>query len=143
MIRGRFESHTRRPVIDCFIHIPSLNAEAVIPFVMDTGADCTVLMPGDAERFNIDFSQLPVTRSVTGVGGECQERMAHTSLLVSSDTTVYGYRFAMGIAEFSPSLEGVPSLLGMDIMRFWKIYFDYPNKRLEIEIQMCDEERSL
>ena len=35
------------------------------------------------------------------------------------------------------------SILGMDILKYWKIYFDYPEKVIEFRVQMSDDERPL
>lgn len=143
MIKGRFETFTRRPIIDCYIHIPSLGVGGPVPFLMDTGADCSVLMPADAERLKVDRSKLNYSRTSTGIGGDCQEKIAPCSLYVADDDTIYGYRLPLGIAETNPQMEEMPSILGMDIMRYWKIYFDYPEKVIKFTVQMSDDERPL
>ena len=142
---GRFETFTRRPIIDCYIHIPSLGVEGPVPFLMDTGADCSVLMPADAERLKVDPSKLVYSRTSTGIGGDCHEKIAPCHLYVADDTTIYGYRFPLGVAVDDPEdgLEEVPSILGMDILRYWKIYFDYPEKVITFTVQMSDDERPL
>src|SRR4051812_40715261 len=116
MIHGRFETFSRRPLVDCFLHLPYLGAlGGVVPFVMDTGADRTVLMPADSLRLGIDLSQLTFDKPVTGVGGDCMEHLTPAHLIVSDNTTAYGYRFSLGIAEPQRETEDMPSILGMDI----------------------------
>jgi hypothetical protein len=52
---------------------------------MDTGADCSVLMPADARRLNINYSDLHQSRLSTGIGGHGQEFIAPASLIVSDE----------------------------------------------------------
>jgi predicted aspartyl protease len=143
MILGRFETFSKRPIVDCFVSIPSLNAHGVVPFLMDTGADCTLLMPADGARLKIDYAGLDYKHTSIGVGGECKEHPAATILMVSNATTVYAHKRAIGIAERRPELMEMPSILGMDVLREWEIVFNYPEKLIKIIVKNCDEQRSL
>lgn len=143
MIQGRFETFSRRPVIDCFLTLPAFNASAVVPFLVDTGADCSLLMPADAQRLDIKFEKLIYTRKSYGIGGECKEHRVPALLIVSDHKTAYAYRFGLSIAEPTPALEECPSILGMDILRFWKLTIDYAERELFFEVRMADEERAI
>jgi len=141
MIQGRFESFTKRPVVDCFIRLPSTNTQAIIPFLIDTGADWSVLMPSDANRLNVNYKKLTRTRKSFGIGGACVEYVVPALLAVSDEKTMYGYKFALGIAEPMPDLHDAPSIIGMDILRHWEILLSYTDgRRLEITVLFCDEE---
>jgi hypothetical protein len=62
---------------------------------------------------------------------------------VDDEGTGKVYRFGLRIAKEDSALDGAPSLLGRDIMKGWKILCDFPNKKLEISIQMSDDEIKL
>jgi hypothetical protein len=100
-------------------------------------------MPADAKRLGIDHSTLDYNDQSTGVGGDCKEHIARAKLIVSDQSMAYGYVFPIGIAENKPELEEAPSLLGMDILRRWRVLFDYSNRQVQIWIQIADEERPL
>lgn len=138
MILGRFDFG--RPIVDCHITIKSLDIDGVIPFLVDTGCDKTTIMPVDSARLNIPFEQMTNFRTAYGFGGSGKVFYMPATLVVSDKTTLYGYRFAVDIAEPHDSLDGMPSLLGRDIMQFWKITLDFPEHKLVYEIQTCDEE---
>ncbi len=130
-------------MVDCFLTLPAFKVSGIVPFLIDTGADCSLLMPADARRLNIDFQKLIYTRESHGVGGVCKEHRAPASLIVSDQKLAYGYRFALSIAEPTEDLEECPSILGMDILRYWKLTCDYSEKQLFIEVKLCDEERPI
>jgi gag-polyprotein putative aspartyl protease len=142
MIEGcRFETYSMRPVVDCFLSIAGLNAHGPVAFLLDTGADQSLLMPADARRLKIDYTKITFPRTSHGIGGECREGRVPAQLLVSDSTTVYGYRFPLGIAEPKDYLEDCPSILGMDILRNWRVLCDYRAHLLQIEVRLSDEER--
>ena len=69
MITGRFEEATGRPFLEGRLILPRLNVQGEVSFLMDTGADSSVLMPGDAGRLSVPFDQLRGSRECEGVGG--------------------------------------------------------------------------
>ena len=58
MLSGRFGGTTGRPYIEAFLSIPSMGINGAVSFLIDTGADSTVLMQADATRLQLDYSQL-------------------------------------------------------------------------------------
>lgn len=142
MLKGRFERFSGRPTVDCYIDVKSLSISGVVPFLIDTGADVTVLMPGDAASLGVDHDALKHCQTVssTGVGGECEDYLVPAVLIVDDEGIGKVYRFGLRIAKEDTALDGAPSLLGRDIIKNWKILCDFPNKKLEISIQMADEE---
>jgi len=143
MILGRFEPVFGRPTVDGYVTIRSLNVSGVVPFLIDTGADTSLLMPIDSARLKIPFDKLTNERRAYGLGGVAKVFYIPAVLMVSDKKTAYGYRFALDIAEPSDDLEGMPSLLGRDILKFWHITLNFPERKFHFEIQMCDEEFSL
>jgi hypothetical protein len=146
MVEGRFETFTGAPTLDCYVDIKILKVSGVVPFLIDTGADCTVLMPADATRLKIDFDELErhgSKRKSFGVGGEVEDYLVPAALVVSDNGMAHAYKIALRVAKPIPETDELPSLLGRDILRYWRLTCDMPNKRLSIDIIMSDEEFSL
>ncbi len=58
MITGRFNALLGRPQIEGRIYIPRFNVEGEVTFLLDTGADRTMLMPADAFMLGIPLEHL-------------------------------------------------------------------------------------
>jgi hypothetical protein len=141
MILGRFDFG--RPVIDCHVTIKSINIDGVIPFLVDTGCDRTTLMPVDSVRLGVPFDQLTNEKVSYGFGGASAVYLMPAALVIADKKVAYGYRFGLDIAKPHVNLEGMPSLLGRDILQYWKLTLDFPERKFSFEIQMCDEEFQL
>ena len=113
MIRGYFSTvgATRRPFLYCDIGFPGLpGVESTgIEFLVDTGADSTLLSPLDAENIGLDLSKLESGRRSMGIGGETSTRV------IESDLTVQGYSRPLTL-RIPEVRQPVPSLLGRDFM---------------------------
>ena len=98
-------------------------------FLIDTGADATVLHPADAQRFlgddlqRIDFARDPYRAAGLGVGGGA-DRVARDATLTlrSVDDESYTVEMPILIARPTPAEPGdhgnwrLPSLLGRDFL---------------------------
>src|SRR5258708_2234518 len=113
MLYGRYGGTSHAPYMEAQIVIPRLGIKGGISFLLDTGADSSVLMPADAFKLNIPFDKLIGDQEVVGVGGlvHCYEERA---ILVFADSkeTLYAYDLSIGIMQDDPLLQGLPSLLG-------------------------------
>ncbi len=71
MIRGVFreEMGRRRPFVVGLLSLPALELTGDVAFLVDTGADSTLLAPRDAANLGMDLAALPEGPSSTGVGG--------------------------------------------------------------------------
>ena len=69
MLRGRFGNTSGRPHIEGTVIIPRLSLGGNVSFIFDTGADDSFLMPIDAQRINVDYSQLKDPIRSSGIGG--------------------------------------------------------------------------
>ena len=58
MLQGRFGDTSGRPYLEGRFYIPRLGVQGNISFLVDTGADSTTLLPADANKLNIDHSEL-------------------------------------------------------------------------------------
>src|SRR5262245_57030435 len=78
MIRGVFvaEGSRRRPFVSAHLEIPSLSVAADVLFLVDTGADSTLLAPRDIANLRIDPVSLQAGPRSVGVGGPSQTAQA-------------------------------------------------------------------
>jgi len=144
MLAGRFGDTTGRPYIEAFVWIPSLRIMGAVSFLVDTGADSTVLMQLDAARLRVDFTRLKKTRINTGIGGNSTDWIVPATLLFSEPRVkMYGYDITLTIAQPKLELETCPSLLGRDILNNWRMVYDAPGNSLNVEVIRCDREHPL
>ena len=122
------------PVIQVSLHLPGItNGFVTLDFLLDSGSTDSCLHPLDAKgRLGIGDAMLsslqarPRIRSTHGVGG---------TALSSVHPAVYGFRHDDGrlqqiqgdlqIAVPTTANATFPSLLGWDILRFFRIELDY------------------
>ena len=102
-------------------------------FLIDTGADATVVHPRDAQRFlgdslqRIDFGRDPYRAAGLGVGGGADRVVRDATLTLRSvDDEVYAMEMPILIARPAPAESGdhgnwrLPSLLGRDFLRHFR-----------------------
>lgn len=75
MLRGRFGNTSGRPYLEGRLILPRIDAQGDVSFLVDTGADKTVMMPADARRLGIDYRSLTGSQYTVGVSG-----LARTSI---------------------------------------------------------------
>ena len=59
MFSGRYGNTSGRPYLEARVILPNLKIGGDVSFIVDTGADRTVLMPIDVKRMGIDYKKLP------------------------------------------------------------------------------------
>ena len=139
MITGRFGDTSGRPFIEGRLYLPRLNLSADVSFLLDTGADSSILMPGDANRMGVPFDRLVGDNECGGVGGivHCFEERA---LVVFSEHNValYAYELSMDIMPNDPQMLDVPSIVGRDILDRWRITYDPQRSKLAVVVRPAD-----
>ena len=96
-----------------------------VDFLVDTGADSTVLAPADAARLGIDTARLLSCPQSAGVGGT-------TPTAYEPATVVLGqHGFDVALRILPPRTRGqrlalaqIPSLLGRDILAHFALFFE-------------------
>ena len=83
MIRGRYGGTSRRPYVEGRLLIPRLNLFGDISFLVDTGADNTLLMPVDAKRIGLDHGSLDSQTMVQSIGTGGKSRFFREAAVVS------------------------------------------------------------
>ena len=133
MIVGVFD-YRGRGFVRCEVAIPRLNAAGTVIFQVDTGSDHTCLNPGPGVSLDIPFDQLDRgnVRAARGVGGQSRYFVERAELSFVDDQREYESREVnLWIAEPDGRNRGLNSLLGLDVLRRWRMNFDGPNDRLQ------------
>ena len=109
-----------------------------VRLLVDTGADVTSLHPMDCE--GLAYEMLGVTSETTGIGGTV-EYYREPALLTFRDieeSSFQVYRLFIDIARPTEHNENIPSLLGQDILRNWRVIHDRLANDLTFEVQVAD-----
>ena len=126
MVRGTFDSRGR-PHVSAQLLIPNLDP-CNLMFLLDTGADRTVLMPKDAKVVGVDYDQLPDPGDARGVGGVAKMSRVDATVVFrdADDCGSYGYEIPLRILipSGNESEMSLPSLLGRDIINRWRVVYD-------------------
>ena len=122
-LTGRVGRKSGRPYIEGQLVLPQFNITADLSLLLDTGADHTYLMPGDARALGLYAIDLPPAAVPSfGAGGLISGDAATPAVLLFSDATqVYVYEFELTVAAANPGAESIPSLLGRDVLDQWTI----------------------
>lgn len=121
-IRGRYtQGNPPAPFVEARVYLLSQRLAFDLDFLIDTGADATMLSPGDVLKFGIDVDALRgQQRSYTGIGGSMQ--------MVEEDARITFYdegadewqdvfiTLLVAAAENAGPLTRLPSILGRNIL---------------------------
>ena len=139
MLVGRFGNTSGAPYMAAHISIPRLNVHGSVSFLMDTGADQTVLMPVDAIRLGVNYALLTQEFTSYGVDGATRNYV-EPAVLAVKDGVLHGYNINLLI--FSPRADrmSTPSLLGRNVMNRWKLMIDFAGGKLTAKIRTSDSQ---
>ena len=139
MITGRFGDTSGRPFIEARLYLPRLNLSGDVSFLLDTGADASILMPADAKRLGLPFNQLEGDNECGGLGGTVH-CFVERALLVFSDPkkALYAYELDIDIMHDDPQMEDVPSIVGRDVIDRWRITYDPSHSKLQVVVRSAD-----
>ena len=139
MLRGRFGDTSGRPYIEGRLIFPNLKIRSDISFLVDTGADRSLLLPNDGMRIGIDYTKLTGDAESIGVGGVCHN-FVEPALIVFSEPRrfLYVYSIDLVIAPPAPDIMDPPSLLGRDILNQWRMIYDPTKNRLTFHVVSAD-----
>ncbi len=137
MIVGEFDEQGR-PYVQGRLIIPRLNVNRRITFLLDTGADKTRLHPRDASRARIPFEELGSPMESRGVGGLSPYYREPALLSFDDQSHIRVYLVDLLIAEQREGNEGLPSLLGRDVINHWNVNYDPTNATLECAVRYAD-----
>ncbi len=138
MIKGRFGDTTGRPCVEGKVIIPQLSLSGNVSFIFDTGADQSLLMPLDAQRFGVDYDQLNDKETSLGIGGASENYIETALMVFADDNQLYIYSIKLGISTPSEEIMDIPSLLGRDIIDKWRVTYDKSQSEFTAEVVASD-----
>jgi len=136
MIRGYFSlrSGNKRPFVTCSVEFPSTTRprrQMVTQFLIDTGADRTILAPGDAEKLpglGIVPQRLPAGPSSTGIGGRVGRRIIDAILKL--DSVAIPLALAILATPTESVSPNIPSIMGRDILGQFALFIEERTNRV-------------
>lgn len=133
MIRGWLAGPAahRRAYVTARVSVPSQSAAGNVPFLLDTGADVTVLAPRYVEAFELDLSLLAPGQSLVGIGGSVN------TLLLDGLLTLGALSFRLRLQVLTPGALADPAaqklfpcLLGRDILARLALFLEERTQRV-------------
>ena len=98
-----------------------------ILLVVDTGTAITTINEFDARQMKIDYSKLAKNQDSLGIGGSAESYVADSCHLYFGEgiesVDVKPVKFLRQVGVKNADQERYPSLLGMDVLRNYKISF--------------------
>lgn len=129
------EGAFRRPYINVlvtFLDADAGNQSIEIEFVLDTGADHTLLSPSDADRLHselgLDIRSMPQGNPIGGVGGYAETRTVRATLVIGS----YETTMPLHVVDIPPGPSDMPSLIGRDIIYDFALFMEHSADRLHL-----------
>ena len=122
MIHGSFAGPPgrRRPQVVAHVAVELTGRGEEVTFIIDTGADRTLLSIADAEALGLDAEVLPVGRSL-GIGGATATALVPAILGLGSRHIRTTLRVLVGGGEGD---RRIPSVLGGDILARFGLYVE-------------------
>ena len=133
MIRGYLErfSGRRRPFVDARVSLPTLGLADDVSFLIDTGADSTVLAPTDAAYLRIPLTQLPPGLPTAGVGGRVPTLTVPAVIGLGHHSLPLTLRIlAPAARRQTQALRTIPSLLGRDMLAHFALFLEERTQRV-------------
>lgn len=144
MLQGRFGDTTGRPYIEGRLLLTKTGTTSDVSFLVDTGADSSLLMPADALRMAVDFGALRGTGDSVGIGGAARTFLEEAALVFSEPGRwLYVYSIDLRIAAPSPDIMDMPSLLGRDVLDRWRMTYDPGKDQLKFRVRSWDQKISV
>lgn len=122
------------------VSVPRLGWHGSLWFLADTGADGTCIHPKDGVPLGLPFDLLDREVASRGVGGVAR-RFVESAIVSFQDAggrPIYRYRITVRIGKPEDVSVMLPSLLGQDILRRWRMVHEPDVGRLEFYVKSSD-----
>jgi len=139
VLRGRFGNTSGRPYIEGRLILSRLGIRSDISWLVDTGADRSLLLPDDGDRMNIDYAKLTGDEESVGIGG-LSHNFVEPAILVFAEPNrfLHVYTLDLTISPPDPDLRDMPSLLGRDVLDQWRITYNPTKQYLGCRVLSAD-----
>lgn len=143
MLVGGFAGPARNPYVEGTLSLPRLRLrDAQVTFLVDTGASRCFLSSTDAARLGMTPGSLSGEAVVFGLGGSeaCYVEQGYIAFRDEDERLIHYYAVDLLISRRPASLAGpapigsVPSLIGMDILRDWRLRISQSEDVAEFEV---------
>jgi predicted aspartyl protease len=134
VIRGYFvrAGNAKRPFVNGLVELPEQGFSLTVAFLVDTGADRTLLSP--RELMDVGFTPEALATlergdPTSGVGGAVHTRMIEAQLTLGR----HSRRLVLGVLLGSTAYElvpTIPSVLGSDVLSRFAVLVDARNDRV-------------
>ena len=121
-----------RPDVGVDVLIEGMSSVFEVRFLIDTGADDTILRPSDLRRpgappLNLPFDDHPERRRIEGVGGGVYIIPLAARLFFETDAGAdrVSQDARVWVTQPTTTNRGIPSLLGRDLLQFFRLTVDY------------------
>jgi hypothetical protein len=138
MLKGWIGETSLAPYLEGRLVIPRLHINSPIAFLVDTGADESLIMPSDGIAIGIDYTKLKPSLLYLGIGGSVRIHTEQAFMAFSEPLSTFIYDVKVGISELNPDLMGAPSLLGRDILNRWKMIYDSTKNIVTFTVRSAD-----
>lgn len=126
----------KRPYVNGLVELPaaSMDRPLRVAFLIDTGADRSVLSARDLARAGITLAGAPLGVVTTGVGGPAATRTVAGIITLGSVTVrlpLLAFDLPAGVpSQGRPSTSDLPSLLGHDLLEHFILVLDSRGDRV-------------
>ena len=136
VLLGRIGDTSGSPYIEGQLFIPRLDVRSNISFLVDTGADSTTLLPSDTLKLGISYEDLRLnSHPSVGVGGLSHNYVEEAVIaFTATATAAFYYKIRLEILGWDSALMSLPSLLGRDILKHWRMRYSPPTNRLTFHV---------
>ena len=121
-----------RPYVECQLALPRFRVSGTVHFLLDTGADTTVLHPDDGRILRCPFNALENPAEFVGIGGRLLYYMEPAIITFGESIAAGEFDITISIAKPDPVTDGLDSLLGRDILNRLRMEYDFRRRRLEL-----------
>jgi hypothetical protein len=130
MLEGRFGNTTGAPYLEAHVSFPRLKLRGLVSFLVDTGADGTMLMPADSKKLGVNFRTLRNPTTSEGIGGAAKGFNETVVLSFSDRRYIYSYLLMIELSASTRHNHRFPSLLGRDILDKWRFIMDSTQRKI-------------
>jgi predicted aspartyl protease len=130
MIEGRFGNTSGAPFLEGRIILLRFGVRGLVSFLVDTGADATIITPLDGGKLGIDYSALKSPEISGGIGGSAKTFAEEAILSFSDRRYVYSYLILVRLLEPKPYNRRYNSLLGRDILGSGHFVMNRPKRKV-------------